>query len=90
MIIFILQVNGELYKLSMKLDGLENRVEQSMQEKSNQRQPFRGPGPVKGDHGVTEGVKEGESVPNGGVVLTNRSRRPPSVSSLAGEKIHEF
>ena len=46
-------VEGDLYKLGMKLDDLEHTVQNNVRVKSQPRKPFQGTPPMKADHSIS-------------------------------------
>ena len=75
------QVAGELYKVSMMLDGLENQVQDTLKQSSSQRKPFQAP-PVKADHSVGGSAESGQQATSSSPGLS--PHRPSSVGSSAG------
>lgn len=62
-------LEGAIYKLSMKLDDVDHRVQENLKERTK-RKPYQGgPQPVRGDHSI--------AVPS--------SERPASVDSISPE-----
>ena len=48
-------VEGDLYKLGMKLDEIEHTVQNNVKVKSQPRKPFQGT-PMKADHSIGVGA----------------------------------